>query len=114
MRVAWTFDTRPAAVPASEGVEAKPAPRNRASQATPLMVGGVLYLSTPYGRVVALEPETGKKICEYESEYAPSGRGISYWPGDQTLPPRIIVGTMNGCAVHVEREDRHAHYHVWR
>ena len=96
LRVAWTYDTRPTAVPASEGVEAKPAPRNRASQATPLMVGGVLYLSTPYGRVVALEPETGKKIWEYESEYAPSGRGISYWPGDQTLPPQIIVGTMNG------------------
>ena len=54
LKVAWTYDTRPAAVPASEGVEAKPAPRNRASQGTPLMVGGVLYLSTPYGRVVAL------------------------------------------------------------
>src|ERR1700746_1977268 len=60
LQIAWTYDTRPAAVPASEGVEAKPAPRNRASQATPLVVGGMLYLSTPYGRVVALEPETGK------------------------------------------------------
>src|ERR1700730_7478215 len=53
LQIAWSCDTRPAAVPASEGVEAEPAPRNRASQATPLMVGGVLYLSTPYGRVVA-------------------------------------------------------------
>src|SRR6185312_13026222 len=59
LQIAWTYDTRPPAVPASEGVEAKPAPRNRASQATPLMVGGMLYLSTPYGHVVALEPETG-------------------------------------------------------
>ena len=84
-------------MPASEGVEAKPAPRNRASQATPLMVGGMLYLSTPYSRIVALEPETGKKIWEYESEYTPSGRGIAYWPGDETLPPQIVVATMNGC-----------------
>jgi quinoprotein glucose dehydrogenase len=96
LQIAWTYDTRPAAVPAAEGVEAKPAPRNRASQATPLMVGGMLYLSTPYGHVVALEPETGKKIWEYESEYTPSGRGIAYWPGDATLPAQIVVATMNG------------------
>jgi glucose dehydrogenase len=96
LQVAWTYDTRPPAVPASEGAEAKPAPRNRASQATPLMVGGVLYLSTPYNRVVAMEPETGKKIWEYESEYTPSGRGIAYWAGDEVLPPQIVVGTMSG------------------
>jgi glucose dehydrogenase len=96
LQIAWTYDTRPAAIPATEGVEAKPAPRNRASQATPLMVGGLLYLSTPYGRVVALEPETGKKIWEYESAFTPSGRGIAYWPGDETVPPQIVVGTMNG------------------
>ena len=96
LQVAWTYDTRPAAVPASEGVEARPAPRNRASQATPLMVGDVLYLSTPYNRVIAMEPETGRKIWEYESEYTPSGRGIAYWAGDEVLPPQIVVGTMNG------------------
>src|ERR1041384_3029139 len=54
LQIAWTYDTRPAAVPASEGVEAKPAPRNRASQATPLVAGGLFYLSSPYGRIVAL------------------------------------------------------------
>lgn len=96
LQVAWTYDTRPPAVPASEGVEARPAPRNRASQATPLMVGGVLYLSTPYNRVVAMAPETGEKIWEYASEYTPSVRGIAYWAGDEVLPPQIVVGTMNG------------------
>ena len=96
LQIAWTYDTRPPAVPASEGVEAKPAPRNRASQATPLMVGGMLYLSTPYNRIVALEPETGKKIWEYESEYTPSGSGIAYWAGDEVLPPQIVVATMSG------------------
>src|SRR5215471_1867225 len=96
LQIAWTYDTRPAAVPASEGVEAKPAPRNRASQATPLVVGNTLYLSTPYGRVLAFEADTGKKLWEYESEYTPSGRGISYWPGDASTPPQIMVGTMNG------------------
>src|SRR5215471_13890502 len=96
LQIAWTYDTRPAAVPAAEGVEAKPAPRNRASQATPLVVGNTLYLSTPYGRILAFEADTGKKLWEYESEYTPSGRGISYWPGDASTPPQIMVGTMNG------------------
>ena len=104
LQVAWTYDTRPAAAPAPATVtppaEAPPpraaALRGRASQATPLMVGGMLYLSSPYNRIVALEPETGKKIWEYESEFAPSGRGIAYWAGDETLPPQIVVGTMNG------------------
>jgi glucose dehydrogenase len=72
LQVAWTYDTRPANVPF----------RNRASQATPLVVDGMLYLSSPYNRIVALEPETGKKIWEYESEYTPSSRGIAYWGGD--------------------------------
>src|SRR5229473_6835887 len=103
LQVAWTYDTRPPAPPPAaatppppaEVVPARPAaPRARASQATPLMVGGMLYLSSPYNRIVALEPETGKKIWEYESEFAPSGRGIAYWAGDEMLPPQIVVGTM--------------------
>src|SRR5260370_33567144 len=104
LQVAWTYDTRPPApppatdaLPAEAAPPARPAaPRARASQATPLMVGGMLYLSSPYNRIVALEPETGKKIWEYESEFTPSGRGIAYWAGDETLPPQIVVGTMNG------------------
>src|ERR1700730_5301235 len=105
LQVAWTYDTRPADVPppagapqsSAEGAPARPAqPRSRASQATPLVVDGMLYLSSPYNRIVALEPETGKKIWEYESDSTPSTRGISYWAGDKTLPPQIIVGTMNG------------------
>jgi quinoprotein glucose dehydrogenase len=108
LQVAWTYDTRPATPPAPLSVVPAPAPaapvagggrggsRNRASQATPLVAGGMMYLSTPYNRVVALEPETGKKIWEYESEYTPSTRGIAYYPGNGGLPPQIVVGTMNG------------------
>src|SRR6267154_4610028 len=31
-----------------------------ASENTPLVVGGAMFVSTPYGRVVALDAETGK------------------------------------------------------
>jgi quinoprotein glucose dehydrogenase len=110
LQVAWTYDTRPPAAvqapPQTPPVEtpgtpaASPArrttPRTRSSQATPLVVGGVMYLSTSYGRVVALEPETGKKIWEYTSEHTPANRGIAYWPGVGGLPPQIMFGTNDG------------------
>src|SRR5262249_27495767 len=35
------------------------------SQNTPLVVNGVMYVSTPYGRVVALDAETGKQRWAY-------------------------------------------------
>jgi hypothetical protein len=74
LQIAWTYDTRPAAVPASEGVEAKPAPRNRAS-ATPVS-GGALFVP-PYGGRGApsrrREEGLGVRIG-----IPPSGRGIAY------------------------------------
>jgi quinoprotein glucose dehydrogenase len=93
LQVAWTYDIRPK--PDVADVGATP-PRNRASQSTPLVVGNVMYLSTPYSHVMAMEPETGKVIWDYKCAYTPSGRGIAYWPGDGALPPQIVFGTMNG------------------
>jgi len=61
-----------------------------ASEATPIVVKGVMYL--PAGnRIVALDPESGKEIWSYESKSGvPSRRGVSYWPGDGNNPPRIL------------------------
>jgi glucose dehydrogenase len=62
----------------------------RASEATPIVVNGVMYL--PAGnRVVALQPETGMEIWSYAlPKGTPSRRGVAYWPGDQNNPPRIL------------------------
>ena len=74
---------------------------SRSSQSTPLMVGGILYLSFPYYRVVALEPETGKILWEFTGAGKPGGgflgtmRGMAYWTGDKQTPPQIVV-------VHIE------------
>jgi quinoprotein glucose dehydrogenase len=64
----------------------------RSWEETPIMVEGVMYLSTP-GGAVALDPETGKELWRF----SPVGltrpgrsRGVAYWPGDGTLGPRII------------------------
>jgi len=88
LQVAWTYDTRADTAP--------PPTRNRTSETSPLVVGGILYLGTPYNHIVAFEPETGKKIWDYAGDAAPSTRGINYWPGDKLLAPQIVVSTMNG------------------
>jgi len=60
------------------------------SQATPIVVNGVMY-APAQNRVVALEAETGKEIWQRPiSGSQPSRRGVAYWPGDGTNPPRII------------------------
>lgn len=64
--------------------------RGPGSEATPIVVKGVMYL--PAGnRVVALEPETGKELWSYRvAGRGPSRRGVAYWPGDPNNPPRIL------------------------
>ena len=99
---AWTYHMRPAATSASESSRSlhhasRRSARPRASESTPLVVNGVLYSSTAYGQVVALEPETGHEIWSYTVQGStPSKRGVSYWPGDKRSPARILFGTADG------------------
>jgi glucose dehydrogenase len=67
------------------------------SQAVPIVVRGALYTSTTRRTIVALDPATGREIWTYALEKggAPN-RGVSYWPGDGRLPPRILAGTTDG------------------
>jgi quinoprotein glucose dehydrogenase len=67
----------------------------RQFETTPIVVGGRMYLSTQMGRIVALEPETGKEIWNYDPQTGRSRehRGVSYWPGDVRTPARIIFAT---------------------
>jgi quinoprotein glucose dehydrogenase len=68
------------------------------SENTPLVVNGVMVVSTPYGRVVALDAETGKQRWAYEvpSGDQPATRGVSYWPGSK---PEIVFGTRAGLLI---------------
>src|SRR5204862_4803069 len=71
----------------------------------PLLIGGVMYISTPASQtdaalkstVTALEPETGKVIWQYTSPKRIHGRGLAYWPGDGSVGPRLYFGTDLGC-----------------
>jgi glucose dehydrogenase len=84
LKQAWTFALQAEATAGAGGA----GPAN--SQATPIVVNGVMYLPA-MGQVVALEPDTGKRLWQYPvTEGAPSRRGVAYWRGDGTNPPRII------------------------
>lgn len=64
------------------------------SEVTPLVVHGVMYIGTPYGRVTALDPTTGAEIWNYKLKSGePATRGVEYFPGDKQTPPLIVVGT---------------------
>lgn len=74
--------------------------RNRfaGSQVTPLVIGGRMFITTPYGRVVALDPANGKELwaTAIPGPGQPSLRGVEYWPGDGKTAPRIVFGTRDG------------------
>ena len=83
LNIAWRWE--PGETPLPE-YGTRPGP----FQATPIMVGDVLYLSTMYTRVVALDAETGTELWTFDPEAydagpvgaGPSGfkhRGVAYW-----------------------------------
>jgi quinoprotein glucose dehydrogenase len=100
----WTYHLRPAGVvaeafPISNAETQRYKPTGfSASEATPLVVSGVMYVSTPYKRVVAIDAATGKELWYYEltGRDQPSTRGVAYWPGDKVTGARIIFGTRMG------------------
>src|SRR5262245_7201688 len=60
------------------------------TEVTPIVVNGMMYLATS-NRVVALDPETGKEIWTFDIKNGePTRRGVSFWPGEGNIPPRIF------------------------
>ncbi len=65
-------------------------PRQPNSQATPIVVDGVMYLPAA-DRVIALDPVSGEELWTHRvTESVASRRGVSYWPGDNGARPRIL------------------------
>jgi len=86
LKVAWTYHLRPT-----------PDTRLATSEVTPLVIDGTMYISTPYSRVVALDPTTGKEIWTFRLPSGnPSTRGVEYWPGDAQTRPQIVFGSNDG------------------
>ena len=74
--------------------------------AVPLVVNGNMYI-TAQSRVVALNAATGEEVWVHDAPPAAdqgpgsgggggfSGRGVSYWPGQGDMAPRILVMRSN-------------------
>jgi quinoprotein glucose dehydrogenase len=100
LKVAWTFRT--GALPHDEELD-----RKAAFEATPILIDGKLFLSTPYDHVIALNPANGTKVWEFDSQlelpYGASevtSRGVAAWrDGNGKISGpcrlRIFIGTLD-------------------
>ena len=105
LEVAWVYHMRPAPTTPPPTPPPTPAPgrgRGRGSgfavsETTPIVIDGVMYISSPYGKVVALDSSTGKELWAYQvPSGVPSTRGVEYWAGDNKTPAQIVFGTHDG------------------
>ena len=120
LKVAWVYHMRPAnykapappARPASPrgpvGDEPESGRRSesssfmfgsgfRPSEVTPLVIKGVMYVTTPYSRVAAIDPVTGREIWSFQLPASiPATRGLEFWPGDGTTPAQVVFGSLDG------------------
>jgi len=101
LRIAWTYHT--GAIPQTS------AGRKSAFEATPILADGVLYLSTPFNRVVALDPQTGAERWTYDPKVNPAGsysevtsRGVSTWRDSRTGQRRIFVATIDARLIAID------------
>lgn len=95
LKRAWTYDT------------GDPGGGFRGTEATPIVIGGLMYFSTPGAKVVALNAATGTEVWKYDlKEVTQRGRGakygVSYWPGDGHASPRIVVATTDGLLIQLD------------
>jgi len=121
LKIAWIYHMRPAGFtgggggfPVMEGREAGGAVGDtparpggaargrfgsgfRPSEDTPLVRNGIMYIATPYARVVAVDPVTGKELWSFQLPSSnPSTRGAEFWAGDGTTPAQIVFGSTDG------------------
>ena len=101
LTLAWEYHTGDV----SDGSDNR---RKSEFEATPIVVGNTMYLSTPFGRVVALDPETGREKWTFDPKidlHAPYSeglvsRGVTLWtdPGkaeSEACRRRIFLATID-------------------
>src|SRR5690349_851475 len=94
LKVAWTYRTGDAGT-------------GTTIECTPLVVDGVMYVTTVLTKVVALDPTSGKEIWKFDPFADPSrkfnkasggvNRGVAYWSdGRPDGERRVILGSADG------------------
>ena len=100
LKLAWSYHT--GALKPETGLNEK-----AAFEATPIIVDGTLYLSTPFNEVIALDPGTGAERWTYDPKVSRShgysevtSRGVATWTdskaaGGAPCKLRIFEGTID-------------------
>src|SRR6202167_1480900 len=100
LKVAWTYHT--GALQPETRLNEK-----AAFEATPILVNGALYLSTPYNQVIALDPATGAEKWKFDPQVLRNhsysevtSRGVAAWTdakgaNDRPCHLRIFEGTID-------------------
>src|SRR5580692_7495309 len=90
--------------------------KKAAFEATPILVENRLFLSTAYNHVIALNPQSGERLWEFDAQvdlskdYSEvSSRGVSAWedPDRKQGEPcrlRIFMGTLDGRLIALDGE----------
>ena len=95
LRIAWRWTS-----PDEELMARQPQIRTWLNQATPLMVGGVLYVSTSASQVAAIDAISGRTLWVHDPKIWMHGRppnfgfvhrGVAYWTDGRDA--RILIGT---------------------
>ncbi|MFC4254806.1 PQQ-dependent dehydrogenase, methanol/ethanol family [Altererythrobacter xixiisoli] len=79
---------------------------NRGQEATPIVVDGVMYISTAWSKVMAVDAATGKTLWQYDPEVIGAkgadaccdvvNRGVAVWEG------KVFVGTIDGRLIAID------------
>jgi PQQ-dependent dehydrogenase (methanol/ethanol family) len=78
----------------------------RGMEATPLMHNGVLYVSTGWSHVHALDARTGEQLWHYDAQVPRDhliktccgavNRGVAMWQGEEESDLQVFFGTLDG------------------
>ena len=102
LRIAWRWRSIDERVQ-----EQDPSLRPWLFEVTPLMIGGVVYVSTSLGQIAAIDAATGQTIWSHDPKsyvrgyppiYGFTHRGVAYWADTKVNPSdeRILMGTVDG------------------
>ena len=102
LEIAWTYHT-------GDVDDGRAERASTAFEATPVMVDGVLYFSTPSSRVVALDAETGRELWTFDPRIDRrkrvhgmiTSRGVALWRdsnlgADVPCSERVFLGSYDG------------------
>lgn len=103
LELAWEYDTGDF----SDGKSGYPT--RSAFAATPLMIDGVLYVSTPFHRLLALDARNGELLWEFDPQFDRNrrynlftSRGVEYWREGPV--ERLVLGDQNGRIFSIDRK----------